>query len=160
MSEFIDKTRATYGSMARRVTKKSAMRFSLAEYRGWVAGKLGSDGSGEVQCAYCGIWLDLSTMIPDHQIPLSRGGRLCGVENLAPVCARCNDQKGEFTDSEYRSLLSVLSTTSPYVEQNVLERLAKAEKLAGMVRNANNRQRHSISVVQSGGSYPDRRRTA
>jgi 5-methylcytosine-specific restriction endonuclease McrA len=134
MSDFIDKTRATYGSMARRVSKKSAMRFSLAEYRGWVAGRLGSDGSGECQCVYCNCWLNLATMIPDHQIPLSRGGRLCGVENLAPVCERCNDIKGELTHDEYNLFLDLIGRATPYIQTNVLERLAKAEKLAGMVR--------------------------
>jgi 5-methylcytosine-specific restriction endonuclease McrA len=136
MSDFIDKTRATYGNMSRRVTKKSAMRFSLAEYRGWVAGRLGSDGSGECQCVYCNCWLNLATMIPDHQIPLSRGGRLMGIENLAPVCAKCNDQKGPLTDAEYRHFLTLMDQAYPYVRQNVLERIGKAEKLAGLIRQS------------------------
>jgi hypothetical protein len=109
------------------------LQYSLAEYRGWVSGKLGSDGGGATRCAYCQVPLGLLTMVPDHRIPLARGGDLT-LANLAPACEECNDSKGALTDKEFIDLREALYAIGTYALTNVMSRLAKAEKLASVHR--------------------------
>ena len=52
---------------------------------------------GNYQCAYCGIYDNLTI---DHVIPLSRGG-LHTFDNLVPACRNCNEEKGNRTPEEW-----------------------------------------------------------
>ena len=61
------------------------------------------------RCAYCGYqgtFLIRGNLEVEHKIPISQGGT--DVEwNLQTVCASCNKEKGDKTDTEYRAFLSV-----------------------------------------------------
>lgn len=49
------------------------------------------------RCVYCG---EVTELVPDHAVPLSRGGdNLIG--NILPSCVRCNRQKGSKTYEEF-----------------------------------------------------------
>ena len=56
----------------------------------------------ECRCIYCGNELPL---VPDHMIPLSRGGSN-SIENIIPACNSCNCQKQARTFEEYLATLS------------------------------------------------------
>jgi 5-methylcytosine-specific restriction endonuclease McrA len=63
-------------------------------------------------CAYCGIVLGSSKKtkpIMDHKQPISRGGT-AETDNLGLCCAACNGAKGPLNESEFRELLSLIST--------------------------------------------------
>jgi hypothetical protein len=88
-------------------TAKQTMRLRLA-----VHAKTGG------RCFYCGIhvrcgteplpvdWLTVRgtvAMVPEHAIPVSRGG-VDGVDNRLPSCGGCNAAKGMLTVEEFRLL--------------------------------------------------------
>lgn len=50
------------------------------------------------QCLKCGV---TENLVPDHVIPLCRGGAH-GLENIQPLCKKCNFLKG-ITIVDYRS---------------------------------------------------------
>lgn len=60
-------------------------------------------------CYYSGVPVDLMKMHVDHKIPLSRGGKL-GFDNLCVACPKINSAKGQMTDSEFKSLWSLISS--------------------------------------------------
>ena len=65
-----------------------------------------------LRCTYCNRPLNASKagrMNLDHKLPISRGGT-AAVHNIALSCRGCNSSKGPLDDSEFRSLLSFLST--------------------------------------------------
>lgn len=51
----------------------------------------------ESRCIYCKQKLPL---VPDHAIPLSKGGSN-SIENIVPACKSCNSKKGTKTYDEY-----------------------------------------------------------
>jgi HNH endonuclease len=56
------------------------------------------------RCYYCKREMILSrgqpnTVTRDHKVPRSRGGR--GAANIVAACARCNNVKGNMTDTEF-----------------------------------------------------------
>jgi 5-methylcytosine-specific restriction endonuclease McrA len=50
-------------------------------------------------CVYCGERAELEL---DHVVPIARGGR-SDVDNVAPCCMRCNQDKGGLLLSEWLS---------------------------------------------------------
>ncbi len=57
------------------------------------------------RCAYCGREFEPHELVPEHRVPLARGGRNC-IANLYPACSHCNSQKGARTDAEYLEWLA------------------------------------------------------
>ncbi len=57
-------------------------------------------------CGYCGKKMSQPTV--DHKIPVSRGGTDV-IQNLIAACKACNCSKGNKTEEEYRSFLSMVS---------------------------------------------------
>ena len=58
------------------------------------------------KCAYRG---EAGPLEVDHRTPLSRGGTN-SIDNVLPACGRCNREKGQLTEAEFRARLA---TDSP-----------------------------------------------
>jgi 5-methylcytosine-specific restriction endonuclease McrA len=56
------------------------------------------------RCYYCNKPLSINELTEDHRIPLSKGGT-DWIANIVPCCRRCNPQKGNKTEQEYRNWL-------------------------------------------------------
>lgn len=56
------------------------------------------------RCCYCKKKLKSEDITMDHLFPQDLGGPTIP-NNLAPCCARCNSQKGNLTEIQYRNLL-------------------------------------------------------
>lgn len=54
------------------------------------------------KCGYCGVEMDTPSI--DHKTPVSRGGK-DNIENLIACCRRCNSNKRDKTEAEYREFL-------------------------------------------------------
>jgi 5-methylcytosine-specific restriction endonuclease McrA len=54
------------------------------------------------RCAYRGEQAPLEV---DHRVPLSRGGSNL-IENILPACRRCNAEKHQMTEEEFRARLA------------------------------------------------------
>lgn len=59
---------------------------------------------GAIQCPHCRAAMDILSLQVDHMIPLSRGGGP-GLDNLEPICHRCNTVKADLTRDEYVRLI-------------------------------------------------------
>jgi 5-methylcytosine-specific restriction endonuclease McrA len=137
---FNDITNDRFRAMVARVGEKRDRRqrviqvgqrlpFTLNEYRERILVWLGYPG-GHARCTYCGTPIDISTMRMDHMRPLAQGGSI-GLENLAPSCERCNDQKGGMTAKGYSDLRTwALENLTPADQDNLFIRLQIAVKLA------------------------------
>lgn len=55
----------------------------------------------ELKCYYCGESVTKKRCTVDHLIPLCRGGQHAP-QNLRISCKKCNCEKGQMTDEEYR----------------------------------------------------------
>ncbi|TMB59103.1 MAG: HNH endonuclease [Chloroflexi bacterium] len=55
------------------------------------------------RCAYRG---EEGPLQADHRIPLSRGGSN-GIDNILPACRRCNAEKANMTEDEFRARLEL-----------------------------------------------------
>jgi 5-methylcytosine-specific restriction endonuclease McrA len=141
---FMDFTRSRYNAMVKRISgkqdrlgRKYGLRmqvpFTLEEYRGWAIQQLQGSEEGTVRCAYCGRWLNISTLVTDHAVPPSRGGGL-GLNNLVASCEDCNDGKGETRADSYMYLIKCLDNLPNDDRMSYLGRLKKAEKLAATNR--------------------------
>lgn len=143
-SDFKAKSRQTFSNMQARFSEKRnkhgriirigrELPFDLEQFRAWLLTWLGSEG-GVVRCSYCSAWLDISTIVVDHRVPVNRGGDL-GLDNLAVCCKSDNDIKGQLTESEYCKLIAFLqSELAGVAEQNIKQRLASAVQLAAQQR--------------------------
>ncbi len=56
----------------------------------------------EGKCAYRG---EVGPLQVDHRTPLSRGGAN-SIDNVLPACGRCNREKGQLTEEEFRARLA------------------------------------------------------
>ncbi len=72
-------------------------------------------------CPYCGEKIRVSTMSPDHAMPISKGGEPWTVQ---VTCARCNRRKGMMDDTEYRTLLACINTFCPETQAYLYQVLA------------------------------------
>jgi 5-methylcytosine-specific restriction endonuclease McrA len=133
--KFLRITRQMHNNHKRRAAKYYCeLDYSLADLRGWFSALLGAEGRGECRCNYCRAFVNLFTIQVDHRVPLVRGGD-SKLSNLAPACEPCNDAKGNLLDTEFLDLMAFLENhSSIHIRPSVLERLAKAEKLAAVHR--------------------------
>jgi 5-methylcytosine-specific restriction endonuclease McrA len=70
-------------------------QFTSAE---WLALAARYDG----KCAYRG---EVGPLQVDHRTPLSRGGAN-SIDNILPACRKCNTEKGQLTEAEFRARLA------------------------------------------------------
>jgi 5-methylcytosine-specific restriction endonuclease McrA len=70
-------------------------QFTSAEWRALVE----SYGS---KCAYRG---EVGPVQVDHRTPLTRGGAN-SIDNILPACRKCNTEKGQLTEAEFRARLA------------------------------------------------------
>ncbi len=61
------------------------------------------------RCAYRG---EAAPLEVDHRIPLSRGGTN-SIDNVLPACRRCNGEKGQLTEIEFRARLAASPAIPP-----------------------------------------------
>ena len=141
-SEFLALTGNRYYAMQDRVTEKRSsaghvirvgrqLGFTCDEYRQWLREQLGGE-MGTCRCFYCTAVLSIQTVIVDHMTPLSQGGALT-LDNLAPACCLCNDQKGEMRAQAYMQLRSLCMNRTVFSQtdcDSCLGRLQSALKLA------------------------------
>ena len=82
-------------------------QFTSAKWRALVESYGGS-------CAYRG---EAGPVQVDHRTPLTRGGRN-SIDNILPACRKCNTEKGQLTEEEFRARLAAASVavTPPTVE--------------------------------------------
>lgn len=79
-------------------------------------------GGAARNCPYCGAAIDPFSCTLDHEIPITRGGSL-GLENIGPICARCNALKGEMKPAEFHSFLVWLKIVGPAARADIEKRL-------------------------------------
>jgi len=95
-------------SNAYRARARSAVgQFTSAEWRALVESYGG-------KCAYRG---EAGPLQVDHRTPLTRGGKN-SIDNILPACRKCNTEKGQLTEEEFRARLAAESAaiTPPTVE--------------------------------------------
>jgi 5-methylcytosine-specific restriction endonuclease McrA len=87
--------------------RAAAGQFTSAE---WLALVARYDG----RCAYRG---EVAPLQVDHRTPLTRGGAN-SIDNILPACRKCNTEKGQLTEEEFRARLATesVATTPPTVE--------------------------------------------
>jgi 5-methylcytosine-specific restriction endonuclease McrA len=56
------------------------------------------------KCCYCSKYVGIMFLVIEHLVPIARGGSTT-IGNVAAACKRCNWDKGNKTDDEYRALL-------------------------------------------------------
>jgi 5-methylcytosine-specific restriction endonuclease McrA len=64
------------------------------------------------KCAYRG---ETGPVQVDHRTPLTRGGKN-SIDNVLPACGRCNREKGQLTEAEFRARLATGLVSAPPVE--------------------------------------------
>jgi hypothetical protein len=97
-------------------------------------------------CPYCQEKIRVSTMSPDHTMPISRGGNPWEIQT---TCKRCNTRKGILTDEEFRKLLAFCATLAPEAGQYIL-RMMTAGAAFPQMRRALAGMAEKTKVVSSG----------
>lgn len=83
-------------------------------------------------CPYCQRLLTAATFTLDHALPTSRGGPWT-LNNLTVSCRECNEQKGNLTADEFRSLLQLVWTWAPVAQVQTLARLRAGSQRLGKI---------------------------
>jgi len=83
------------GNAYRARARAAEGQFTSAE---WTALVTRYDG----KCAYRG---EVGPIQVDHRTPLSRGGAN-SIDNILPACRKCNTEKGQLTEAEFRARLA------------------------------------------------------
>jgi hypothetical protein len=125
--------------------------FSVAGYdRDRLIGILGA-AVGK-PCPYCQEKIRVSTMSPDHTMPISRGGNPWEIQ---VTCQRCNRRKGRLSDEEFRKLLAFCSLLAPEAGQYILRMMTAGaafpqmrRALAGMAEKTKAVSSGSVPVNQ------------
>lgn len=73
------------------------------------------------KCWYCGKELEDREITIDHLYPQSLGG-LTIPENIAPSCSRCNNNKSNLTEQQYRHILAAPSGERGAIRRRFLAR--------------------------------------
>ena len=117
--------------------EKQPIPFTAEEFRAWLRVVLEDSPS----CEYCKDPINISTISPDHYIPISRGGSLDRA-NLRGCCKDCNNTKGSLLPGEFRALMDGLKTFSEAGRMDILRRLR------GGIRHFGRKTVAANSVVQ------------
>jgi 5-methylcytosine-specific restriction endonuclease McrA len=91
-------------------------QFTSAEWRALVESYGG-------KCAYRG---EAGPVQVDHRTPLTRGGRN-SIDNILPACQKCNTEKGQLTEEEFRARLAAEDAASAPADR----RMSSQSPMAG-----------------------------
>lgn len=97
---------------------KRELPFSIDQFRAWLTVVL----EDTPQCEYCHDSISITTISPDHAVPMTRGGSLA-IANLRGACSSCNSAKGSLLPGEFKSLLTGLRTFTEAGRNDVMKRL-------------------------------------
>lgn len=107
-----------------RKTDGVKLPFSVDELQLWLLRKVGMQA---IQCRYCSAPIDILSLVLDHMTPIDRGGQL-GLDNLDPICARCNTLKSDLTVAEYTLVVIFLQHPDmAYARTSIESRLFAGE---------------------------------
>jgi 5-methylcytosine-specific restriction endonuclease McrA len=102
-----------------------ALPFTRDELHLWI---LRTVGMQAMPCPWCQLPIDALSMVLDHEQPIERGGDL-SLDNLSPICSRCNQLKGTLTVLEYAAIALLLRRpTMAFARTNIESRLLAGEQ--------------------------------
>ena len=84
------------------------------------------------KCWFCGKELEDAEVTIDHLYPQSLGG-LTIPENIAPTCSRCNNNKSNLTEVQYRHILAAPSDQRGAIRRKFLQRNEAKKAKTGYV---------------------------
>lgn len=103
-----------------RVAKRE-LPFTIEQFRAWLTVVL----EDTPWCTYCREPISITTISPDHAIPMSRNGSL-GLDNLRECCDDCNRCKGNLLPGEFKALMDGLKSFTQDGRRDVIRRLKGA----------------------------------
>lgn len=106
--------------------EKIDIPYTLEQFRAWLTVVL----EDTPWCTYCGVAIDILTISPDHEIPISRGGSL-GIANLRGTDVKCNTRKGKLTGKEFMFLRKCVETMPETARADIWKRLGGGIKFMG-----------------------------
>lgn len=138
--KFKTRTSGMYRSLNDRHAKAgvSLIALTLPEFREWAHRFIGKS------CRYCHEKITVKNMSIDHPTPLSRGG----TGEISVVCSMCNKGKGDFTDAEYRDLLTglgILDARHPASKMKM--KVLRALKIAASFRFGSDRRAKAAKLL-------------
>jgi 5-methylcytosine-specific restriction endonuclease McrA len=98
--------------------EKRDIPFSLDQFRAWLRVVL----EDTPHCTYCGASINISTITPDHAIPIKRGGSLA-LANLRECCQPCQGGKGDLKPGEWTFLMKCVATMPEAARVSIMRRL-------------------------------------
>lgn len=144
-SVFLQRTHREFEDQKRRARAAGDfVDYRLEDLRAFVLNNIGAR-----RCHYCRGPIRVDTFALDHKNPPLRGGSYA-FHNLAIVCKDCVRAKGLLDYIEFKELISLLCSWSPFVRRNLLARL----RAAGPIREqlyVPHRQR----LLQAGVTVPE-----
>jgi len=121
--EFDALTEQRFSSMQRRFRP---LPFTLTRYREFVIDLLGGV-QGLTRCEYCNTPLDLLRLELDHRLPpISQGGSR-GLDNLAPCCMECNQQKGQMSSPAFLALRDLVFNDFRFTQVDRVDLLGRLQ---------------------------------
>lgn len=98
--------------------EKREIPYTLPQFKAWLKVVL----EDTPHCEYCGSAISITTISPDHRVPLARGGTL-ELRNLGGACDVCNRCKGKLLPGEFKSLLGLLQQLPEAARSDIAGRL-------------------------------------
>lgn len=121
---FIERTHDEYHRQKRRAREAGDfIDYRLEDLRAYVLNNI-----GDHRCWYCRGPIHADTFALDQKNPPLRGGSFA-FHNLAIVCKGCYQAKGHLDYIEFKELIGLLGSWSPFVRRNLLARLQAAGPL-------------------------------
>lgn len=118
---FLDRTQHAYREQqVAALAAGERLDYGLDDLRPFVRHHL-----GERHCRYCVGPVTAANFALDLKNPPPRGGSF-NFHNLAIVCAGCALAKGPMDYVEYKELLGLMRSWSPFIRRNLLARLRAA----------------------------------
>lgn len=106
--------------------EKIDIPYTLDQFRAWLRVVL----EDTPHCEYCHTPIDILTISPDHQIPVSRGGSL-ELANLRGTDMKCNQRKGRLTGKEFMFLVKCVATMPEAARSDIWKRMGGGIKFMG-----------------------------